>query len=183
MDATVSEQSVSSDDQKQEVWHRPLEAVCAEHEGRRVVVGVAIVSKSNKLLLVQRAAVEDEFPNMYELPGGNRNPEDNTISHIVVRETSEETGLAVKRIVHEFPGFEYDTSRGRAQQFNFFVELDESTPLEDGLPTLKLDPKEHQAYTWVGPEDSLEQFPMSKDMKVVVQNALAAMAALSAKVA
>ncbi|KAJ6482179.1 NUDIX hydrolase domain-like protein [Mycena vitilis] len=174
------------------LWTEPLHKLLLDqYKGKRLVVGVAIVSKSNKLLLVQRAADEDAFPNMYELPGGHCEPDklgdqppDETILDTVIRETFEETGLAVKQIVKELTGFEYDTDKGPTQQFNFIIDLEEvSPPLKAELPTLKLNPKEHQAYAWVGPEDSLDQFPMSKDMKVVVQSALAAIAAPPAKAA
>ncbi|KAJ6526564.1 NUDIX hydrolase domain-like protein [Mycena vulgaris] len=150
----------------------PLPALCDEHKGKRVTVGIAIVtetkSKLKKLLLLA-------YPNMYELPGGNWEAVDTTVLHTVAREAVEETGLVVTRIVHELPGFEYNTRRGPARQLNFIVEVDADgvLPTEEGLPSPTLNPKEHQAYAWVGVGDPIETFPMSKSMAEVVHKALA----------
>jgi 8-oxo-dGTP pyrophosphatase MutT (NUDIX family) len=101
-----------------------------QYPGKRLVVGVAIVSlppndlsgSQLKLLLLQRAETEDVYPLMYELPGGGAEPDDMTLLSTVVREAEEETGLSITNIWGTFPGFEYETSKSKAIQFNFFGE-------------------------------------------------------------
>ncbi|KAJ7149082.1 NUDIX hydrolase domain-like protein [Mycena crocata] len=146
------------------------------------VVGVAIfASAARKLLIVQRAAKSKFFPNMYELPGGKYDDEDETLRRTVERETLEETGFVVKEIVREFEGFEYTTGSGSEEelykQFNFVVEVEPREEGEGGLPSPKLSDREHQAYAWIGPGDSLESYPMSESMAKVVRNALEAISA------
>ncbi|THU86809.1 NUDIX-domain-containing protein [Dendrothele bispora CBS 962.96] len=165
----------------------PLEELCVQNEGKRITVGIAIVTavtkapssptgslQKPKLLLLQRAANEDAYPNMYELPGGNWEKNDETILHTVAREAFEETGLVVTSICTEFDGFEYTTARrGPAKQLNFLVEVhsdDSNAGGEPPEPTLNAE--EHQAYAWVEEGDDLEKFPMSDSMRTVVQNAL-----------
>ncbi|KAJ6543904.1 hypothetical protein B0H19DRAFT_956552, partial [Mycena capillaripes] len=89
------------------------------------------------------------------------------------RKKRSRTGMVVTRIAREFPGFEYTTRRGPAQQLNFIVAVESpQAPSKDGLPSPKLSPEEHQAYAWVGPADSLDDFPMSESMKEVVLKGL-----------
>ncbi|THU77669.1 hypothetical protein K435DRAFT_628925, partial [Dendrothele bispora CBS 962.96] len=127
------------------------------------------------LLLLQRAANEDAYPNMYELPGGNWEKIDETILHTVAREALEETGLMITAICTEFDGFEYTTARrGPAKQLNFLVEVrsDNDSDASGEPPEPTLNAEEHQAYTWVEKGDDLEKFPTSDSMRMVVQNAL-----------
>ena len=73
-----------------------------------VAVGACIFTSSNdevptgdspRLLLVQRAAAERGFPNLWEVPGGGAEDTDPTILHSVAREVFEETGLKLTRFV------------------------------------------------------------------------------------
>ncbi|KAF7348496.1 NUDIX-domain-containing protein [Mycena venus] len=138
----------------------------------RMVVGVAIIveeptSRIKKMLLVQRSAEEKMLPNMFELPGGKAEHEDTTILDTVARETLEETGFVVTRIVEEFSHFDYTTSRGLYRQLNFVVEVEGSASQSGGLPIPTLNPEEHQAYRWVAVKDSdsLGSLPMTPGMK------------------
>ncbi|KAJ7773384.1 NUDIX hydrolase domain-like protein [Mycena metata] len=147
----------------------PLDALKAQHPGKRITVGVAIVSddEPRKLLLLQRSANEDTLPNMFELPGGNCDPGDLTVIDAVARETEEETGLVVAEVLSEFEHFEYSTKRGPAMQLNFLVRVE-----HDG--TLKLNPEEHQACLWIESPGVLDTLPMTAGMKKVVACALEA---------
>jgi len=162
----------------------PLHKLCDQHEGKRITVGVAIVSQPppdlpKKVLLLQRAADEDVLPNMYELPGGNLEGTDATILDTVARETKEETGLMMSAVLCEFEEFEYTTRRGPARQLNFLIEVQQShsaaaSGYQMGEATPTLSPSEHQAYVWVEASNSLEGLPMSEGMRIVVKNAFKA---------
>ncbi|KAJ7199156.1 NUDIX hydrolase domain-like protein [Mycena pura] len=148
-------------------------SVASEHVGKRLVIGVAIVRRLSNIslpqvLVLQGAAHETLFPNMYELPGGKCEPTDSDLLATVVRETLEETAFKVLRGIAEFPGFEYSTPKGSAQQFNFVVEV-EGGAHKDPI----LDPNEHQAFAWVD-EGNFKTFSMSDAMTLVVADALTA---------
>ncbi|KZV80473.1 NUDIX-domain-containing protein [Exidia glandulosa HHB12029] len=146
-----------------------------DNAGKRLVVGVAIARRSAsghlpKVLLVQRASHEQLFPDMYELPGGKCESTDGTLLDTVARETFEETGYRVTRVVAEFPGFEYSTPKGDARQYNFIVTVDGGS---DSNVDPTLDPKEHQAFAWVD-DSEYKAYPMSEAMRLVVADALSA---------
>jgi len=158
-----------------------LRQLCSQYEGKRITVGVAIVSQppaslAKKILLLQRAADEDTLPNMYELPGGNWEESDATIFDTIAREAKEETGLTMSAVLGEFEEFEYTTKRGLAKQLNFLVEVQQCAVSDDvsGEPTPTLCPSEHQAYLWAEATDSLEELPMTQGMKTIIRNAFKA---------
>lgn len=164
----------------------PLAQLQNQHQNKRLVVGVAILSTSpgslkegesnsdvdnkRKILLVRRSATETEFAGLYELPGGGSETDlDATILDTVVRETIEETGLKVVHTLASFNGFEYETKNGKSIQFNFLVEVEEGAGVE-----VKLNPEEHDAFVWVGVEDvgKLGEWGLVGDMEAVVKDAL-----------
>jgi 8-oxo-dGTP pyrophosphatase MutT (NUDIX family) len=155
----------------------PLVQLQQLYPGMRITVGVAIVTdQPRKLLLLQRSADEETLPNMYELPGGNCDPEDATVLETVAREAREETGLIISEVLGEFEDFEYSTKRGAAKQLNFLVRVESPENPSAGevlIPTLN--PKEHQAYVWLESLSFLDTLPMTPGMKGVVENALKAM--------
>ncbi|KAJ7714965.1 NUDIX hydrolase domain-like protein, partial [Mycena maculata] len=155
---------------------------------KRITVGVAIAAldgASWKLLLVQRAAGEKILPGVYELPGGNVDPEDVTIFDTVAREALEETGLEVSEVLSDFEDFEYSTKKGAAQQMNFIVRARmPGSSDEDEALTPKLNPEEHQAYVWLdseAPQSIPETLTLTEGMQEVVKNALNAMRKIKAR--
>ena len=104
---------------------------------------------------------------MYELSGGGAEPDDTTLLSTVVREAEEETGLSVTQIWGIFPGFEYETSKSKAIQFNFLAGVEAGTE-----SNVRINPKEHCAFAWVDKTDDLSHYPMTKNMSQVVSDAL-----------
>lgn len=155
-------------------YNVPLKELQTRYPNKLLVVGVAIykdfttdAGAAKKLLIVQRSAAEDSFPLMYEIPGGHAEPEDSTLLDTVIRETLEETGLAVKKVVEEFTGFEYDNSKGESTvQLNFIVEV-------DGASEVTLNPEEHQSYSWIDRGTDLTAFNVTGSMLKVINDALA----------
>ena len=153
----------------------PLGDLRDQYSDKRLVVGVAIVflapndssGSQRKLLLLQRAETEDVYPLMWELPGGGAESDDATLLSTVVREAEEETGLTVTKIWGTFPGFEYETSKSKAIQFNFLAGVEVGTE-----SNIRLNPKEHCAFVWVDKTDNISRYPMTKDMSQVVSDAL-----------
>lgn len=145
-----------------------------------------------RLLLVQRAATERGFPNLWEIPGGACEPEDPTILHSVAREVFEETGLHLTKLVRQVGnGVEFLTGSGGQRnpwiKLSFEIEVLEipctakhvqvDNDKSDGLTgqaasdsvKVILDPSEHQAFRWVSEQELREQavcFLNSEDDKV-----------------
>ncbi|KAH7036240.1 NUDIX hydrolase domain-like protein [Macrophomina phaseolina] len=126
-------------------------AYLQRHTRWQVLAVGALVFNGDRLLLVQRSTTERAFPNLWEVPGGSVDPEDETILHAVSRELQEETGLHVTAINHAVgTGVEFGTGSGERQQnwlkLAFEVETAEAIPI-------RLDPIEHQNYLWVSEDE------------------------------
>jgi 8-oxo-dGTP pyrophosphatase MutT (NUDIX family) len=119
-----------------------------EFEG--IAAGAVVFDKQNRLLILQRAPY-DSMPNLWEVPGGACDFEDESILHGISREVWEESGLKVTALKRQVgatggPVF-FTTTRGlKVCKFTFEAEV-ESTEV------VKLDPNEHQRYLWVSEEE------------------------------
>ncbi|KAK4626573.1 hypothetical protein CLAFUW4_05187 [Fulvia fulva] len=114
----------------------------------------AVFNPQGQILLVQRAA-HDSMPNVWELPGGAVDNEDQTILHGAARELWEEAGLVAKHFSHVAsegpdrpPGsvFQNRNKTRTWSRFCFLVEVDDCT-------AVKLDPNEHQDFVWASEDD------------------------------
>ena len=91
-----------------------------------------------RLLIVQRAAHERSFANLWEVPGGSSDAEDPTILHSLAREVFEETGLRLTRFVRQVGDVvEFQTGKGERRKYwaklNFEIEVAEVDVHVDGL--------------------------------------------------
>ncbi|KAJ2792684.1 hypothetical protein GGI18_000189 [Coemansia linderi] len=148
----------------------------SEPKPHHLVTGGA-VAHNNSLLIVQRAAHERSYPNEWEIPGGHVDPGESILESLA-REIHEETALVVSKVLCEFEGFHYWSTKYEegetdspdvtlsvcTQQLNFCVRVADPT-------AVKLDPNEHQQYAWCTRE-TLDQYKMTPTMRQVVSNAL-----------
>ncbi len=87
----------------------------------------AILEKNGKILLIKRSLDSKFFPNLWDLPGGKIEPEEDSTSALV-RETEEETSLKINStkklgeyqiteqdIPIHFQVFKVETFEGRVQ--------------------------------------------------------------------
>jgi len=112
----------------------------------RIVVG-GVIKIADKFLLLQRTA-NDFMGGMTEIPSGKVDSNED-ILNALKREVNEETGLTVNDINYYLGFFDYDSSKGiKTRQLNFLVSIEDSD-------TIKINPKEHQAYYLLGPDDQL----------------------------
>ena len=60
----------------------PLADLQSQFPSKRLVIGAAVVSPTQprKILIVRRAASESEFAGLYELPGGESEDEDKSLT-------------------------------------------------------------------------------------------------------
>ena len=146
----------------------------------RIVVGAFIFrhlpGTKPAMLLLQRAATERAFPNDWEMPGGSAELSDPTIFHSVARETFEETGLHLTRVVRQVGEGIRFASKPECLKVCFEIEVSElhrsamrkscirtdsgsgsQTTLTEGGSLadqeeeilVTLDPAEHQKYAWL----------------------------------
>lgn len=109
----------------------------------KFATGVAVL-KRGKVLVVRRVK-DDYLGGMYELPGGGVD-EGETVLEGAIRELAEETGLKVTKVTTGFKSLDYNNSKElRVRQFNFVAQV--------AGGEVKLDPKEHDDYKWVGRKD------------------------------
>ena len=120
-----------------------------------------------RLLILQRASTEHAFPNLWEVPGGSSDPEDPTILHSAARETFEETGLRLMRFVRQV-GKEVELGPGKTGwvKLSFEIEVVEmhGRKAEGAVDDveIRLDPEEHQDYTWVTEQEIREdRYPIT----------------------
>ena len=142
----------------------PLSTFISTHASyTNFVVGSFIFSPSHKkVLLLQRASTERGFPSKWEIPGGSTELSDPTILHSAARETFEETGLHLTKVVRQVgdEGVEFTTEQGQKRWLKLSFEIQvmevEGIGEEEGAEgniEIRLDPEEHQAYVWAGEED------------------------------
>lgn len=131
-----------------------------------LVVGACIFAPSTldhpkpRILLVQRAATERAFPNLWEVPGGSAEYSDPSILHSVARETFEETGLRLTRFVRQIGDGITFTARGNKSWIKLLFEIEVAELHGKSVPEvaesnisepvlIRLDPEEHQKHAWV----------------------------------
>lgn len=139
--------------------------------GKTYLVGVAVfrsavspdASDPYELLVVKRASHEEAFPDNWELPGGHVESGE-TVKECVERETIEETGLTVDRVVGEFDDLQWmSKSKGRMNvQYNYVVTVTE--PME-----IRLNPEEHSEYRWIK-EVNVDDLLMTPAMNKVLHD-------------
>jgi 8-oxo-dGTP diphosphatase len=106
----------------------------------RVSVGALIVRDGRALLL--RRSPGDFLGGLWELPGGQLEPEE-TILDTVQREVVEESGLRFCAASGFVGSFDYLSASGRCvRQFNFVVSTGPGEP--------RLRTGEHNAAAWIG---------------------------------
>lgn len=131
---------------------------------QKIVVGGAVFNKVGKLLILQRSADEEAYPNLWELPGGSREPLENCQTTLV-RELKEEAGIDVLPI-EVFSSFNYivqkpDVIRDTTH-IGFIAELISDTNVVIS--------SEHQAFAWIV-ENEADNYGVSDETKKMIQAA------------
>lgn len=157
---------------KETAFERRLHSKSTDLEaGMTYLVGVAVFrpaqspagSDPYELLVVKRASHEVAFPDNWELPGGHVEAGEN-VKECVERETVEETGLVVERILGEFDELRWTSkSKGRVNvQFNYAVSVVQ--PMD-----IRLNPEEHSEHRWIV-ENDVDGLLMTSAMNKVLHD-------------
>lgn len=130
---------------------------------QKIVVAGVVVYRG-KVLIIQRSAEEDTFPNLWEIPSGKREPFEKS-QDALVREVKEETGIDVIPImpasVFEFK-VEKENELRDTTQISFLCK-----PIRE--PKIKLS-EEHQNYTWIS-KNEIDKYGISDKIKKTIEQA------------
>jgi len=128
------------------------------------IVLAGVVEYQKKILIVQRSADEDVFPNLWELPSGKRELFESS-EDALVREIKEEVGLNIKP-VSPFDVFDYKIEKEDeirdSTQISFLCK-----PINK--PKVKLS-GEHQNFTWIS-ESEVGNYALSNKTKAIIKKA------------
>ncbi|KAK6813706.1 hypothetical protein RU639_010189 [Aspergillus parasiticus] len=141
-----------------EPYKIPINTYISQNSDHLVgVLSASVIIHRGRVLLIQRIA-DDDWPNVWEVPGGVAN-DDETILDCAVRELWGETGLRASAVMAMLGGFEWIDSnsgpsdlpgRGKWKVFIFRVVVDGS---DQEQLDITIDPKEQKAYLWVTEEE------------------------------
>ncbi|EEA21498.1 hypothetical protein TMatcc_009085 [Talaromyces marneffei ATCC 18224] len=111
--------------------------------------------KTSHLMLIIQRAFDDSFGGYWDFPGGSLDPEDQTLLDGVAREVFEETGLHVSKIrdIARIDEWIEPKSLGLVGKFSFVVDVHEAADTMEWEEKIKLDPREHVKWLWVGEEE------------------------------
>lgn len=148
-----------------EEYHQPLSTYLPKHPsitGGLVVSAVIIhTSPTNvaRTLIIQRA-LKDGFPLKWETPGGGVEDFDASILSAAAREVKEETGLDVdpeKDILGTVGGGFTEWEEPKTglwwRKVVFLVRI---VGVEEGLPVVRLEEREHRDWRWATEEEVRE---------------------------
>ncbi|MBT3293420.1 NUDIX hydrolase [Candidatus Peregrinibacteria bacterium] len=133
---------------------------------QKLVVGAAI-SDGDKILILIRSDNDSFLAGYAEIPGGGVEKEQGeTIIEALERETKEETGLNIDRVIDYIGSFDYMSESGKkTRQLNFLLETDSSKIILDS-------DMEHSDHVWCRPDDTkiLNSLTMSNKMRKVIRD-------------
>jgi len=151
----------------------------------KIVIGAIIFDKSTseprKVLLLKRAAHENHYPNIFEIPGGNVEDTDATIRDAVIREVLEETGLQVSEITAAVRPFTYSMEKKVVDEETEEVSsiLRTSLQLKFVCEVMKfnfeINADEHSEGRFVA-RDKVAELNVTEQMRAVMGEAFAEMA-------
>jgi len=122
---------------------------------------VRLILKQNNTVLILKRAKNDHFSDLYELPGGGLNKNEDIFSGSR-RELYEETGLLIKEFISRPESFDFkaasDNKKCRGYVFNILPEEKD----------VVLNPLEHSKYKWVA-VDELDNLDMLSNIKIIIK--------------
>jgi len=128
---------------------------------QKIVVSGAVFNKEGKLLIMQRTTDEEAYPNIWELPGGSKEPLE-ACEVTLVRELKEEAGIVVKPI-EVYSSFNYTVEKPDiirdTTQIGFIAEL-----ISDDIVTISA---EHQAFAWIH-KNEIDNYDITPEIKKMI---------------
>ena len=90
--------STNAQDMKKilDTWKKNI----TEEKELRHISSVYIFDEDERLLLIKRSKTADKHPNIWEVPGGHVDSDDDSYKSAAVREVKEETNLSVSNLKH-----------------------------------------------------------------------------------
>lgn len=123
-------------------------------EGQQVITAAALIHKKvdgkNKIFTAKRSAIKKFLPEVFELPGGHIDFEEDIVEGLI-REVKEEFDMSI-RVGEPFAVFTYTNSIKKCHSIEviYFAEFAESEE------NIKIQPEDHSEYRWVD-EDEFDE--------------------------
>lgn len=122
----------------------------AKHDNRTCVVGGLVRNAQGKVFVQKRSPDRRLFPNCWDIIGGHVDPGE-TLYEALVRETEEETGWQLARIVSVAGIFDWEGHRGGwtepMREFDFVIEV------EGDLNQPRIEVGKITEVRWIGLDD------------------------------
>jgi 8-oxo-dGTP diphosphatase len=128
---------------------------------QKVIAGCALIH-DGKVLILQRAADEENLPNIWELPSGKKEPLE-PVEDAAKREFEEETGLDIN--VGEPLGV-FNFGWEKEDEIRDATEIVFSASLENA-PNVKIS-SEHQNFAWIT-EEEIDNYNISEETKEIIR--------------
>ena len=113
---------------------------------KRVCVGAIIRDAQGRVFVQRRSATRRVFPGVWDIVGGHVEPNE-SIEAALEREIHEETGWRLRRMVALIAEWEWEHGSEARRELDYLVEV------EGDLASPRLEPREHDAYAWIGVDD------------------------------
>ncbi|MFH1643576.1 MAG: NUDIX domain-containing protein [bacterium] len=131
---------------------------------KKTNIAALIIDASGKLLLIKRSSLEDSMPNVWELPSGGIEKNENILTSLQ-REVMEETGLTIndienKAMLVDLEKYSFETRTGNTKnvtEHTYKIVLNMTSPI------IVLS-KEHSDFVWSDKKDVKTYFSSEKDI-------------------
>jgi len=124
------------------------------------IVLAAIIFKERKALILQRAANDDVFPGLWELPSGKREAFEK-VEDGLAREVEEETGLKIDDVV---PSSVFNYQVEKETEIRDTVQINFRAQWTRGEVELS---EEHQNFAWVD-YNEINHYDISAETKAAI---------------
>ncbi len=151
------------------------QADASRAQGYGCLVGVMIANSEGRIFVQKRSATRRMFPNCWESVGGHVE-DGETLEECLHRETWEETGWKIEKILATVGVYEWDLDGKKNKEFVFLVEV------SGDLTAPKIEAGKVSEYRWItadethifhenrAAEDTFIQTVVSDAFKLILSN-------------
>ena len=136
-----------------------------EEKELRHISSVYIFDEDERLLLIKRSKTADKHPNIWEVPGGHVDSDDDSYKSAAVREVKEETNLSVSNLKH----VEDQEFHNRIKHIYVTGDYEGSVKI---VPNPKTNIVEHSEHMWASADDIKSLNNQTRVSRYLVEKAI-----------